>query len=462
MSWNASAREFVLMGIVCISFLEGCGSGSGSDNLQHLTATVSPSNVEVQVGGAEQFTASVLPNGANQAVTWNVYGPGCSGASCGSVDATGKYTAPATLPKPDTLMVTATSVADPNDAATATVTIITGPGAFTPVGNMTVARAGHSATLLPDGRVLIAGGVSIASALSQPLASAELYDPSTHSFVPTGSMMVPRSSPGAVLLANGKVLIVGGSQNLSAEIYDPSTGAFTSAGNMVSGRLYLPTSLQDGRVLVEGVNAEIYDPATGIFSLTGAYADANPLWGTSTLLQDGRVLLTGCVPSCSGGATELFDPRTSTFSLAGPLTSWDDVNTATLLTNGQVLFVGNEENDDSPADAEVYDPAAGAFTSIGKTIAPHEYAAAVRRADGTVLITGGELVGAGVSPGSDLYLPATHTFASAGYMTMGRELHTATLLNDGTVLITGGYSSYPAATASAEIYNPSCLGCWDY
>jgi hypothetical protein len=357
-------------------------------------------------------------------------------------------------------MVTATLAANSTKSAAATVTIFTGPGAFSSIGNMTVARADHSATLLPDGRVLIAGGVSSASdlGLQQPLASAELYDPSTHSFTPTGSMMVPRNSPGAVLLANGKVLIVGGSQDLSAEIYDPSTGAFTSAGNMVSGGTpqnaldsRLPTLLRDGRVLVEGMNAEIYDPATGIFSLTPVYADANPLWFTSTLLQDGRVLLTGCVPSCSGGATELFDPRTNTFSVAGPLTQWDDASSATLLTNGRVLFVGSD--DGSTVDTEVYDPAAGTFMSIGGATSLHAFAAAVRLSDGTVLITGGQLPGGNGTPDSDLYL-STGTFTAAGSMTTGRHDHTVTLLQDGTVLITGGFTNWPTATASAEIYNP--------
>ena len=335
---------------------------------------------------------------------------------------------------------------------------------FVAVGNMNIARAEHVAILLPNGKVLIAGGVSIAYPVQQPLASAELFDPSTHSFTLTGSMTVPRNSPGAVLLANGKVLVVGGTEDLSAEIYDPSTGAFTSAGNMVSAGtgssesaldLRRPTLLQDGRVLIQGVNAEIYDPATGEFSLTSAYADADPLWLTNTLLQDGRVLLTGlagCTNLCASGAAELYDPRTGTFSSAGSMAAGGGVDTATLLTNGKVLIVGSD--DAVPADVQLYDPIKGTFASAGSTIGDHEYSAAVRLSDGTVLIAGGQLDGGSGSAEADLYDPSTGMAAVAGNMTAGRHSHTATLLPDGTVLIAGGHTTWPDSTNTAEIYKP--------
>jgi hypothetical protein len=294
---------------------------------------------------------------------------------------------------------------------------------FTPTGSMTTVRTNHTATLLSNGKVLMAGGAGVRE--DQPLASAELYDPSTGMFTPTGNMTTAQTAGDALTLQ--------------------------------------ATLLQDGRVFVAGdTNAEIYDPASGTFAPTGAYVDATPVgWTTVTLLGDGRILLTGCAVQgalyCSVGATELYDPKSGTFSTTGPMPgyTWEDVNAATLLTDGRVLFVGNEENDGSSADAEVYDPTAGTFTSIGNTVEPHEFAAAVRLADGTVLITGGQLLGGSGNAGSDLYLPASSTFAYAGSMTTGRHSHTATLLPDGTVLIVGGYSGWPTPTASAEIYKPS-------
>jgi Galactose oxidase, central domain len=329
---------------------------------------------------------------------------------------------------------------------------------FTAVGNMTTARANHIAVLLPNGKVLIAGG-EINGFPTQALTSAELYDPSTRTFTPTGNMNAPRDRPAAVLLPNGKVLVAGGAQDLSAEIYDPSAGTFTATGRMISGGVnasnFVPlTVLQNGKVLAASVNAQIYDPTTGTFSLTVAYPDPNPLWLTMNLLLDGRVLLTGCAAACTVSATELYDPGTTTFNTTGSKKGWDNVNTGTLLMNGKVLSVGSDELD-LPALAELYDPGAGTFTSIGNTTATHEFAAAVRLPDGRVLIAGGQLAGGSGSAGTDLYDPTTGMFTSVGNMTAGRHEHTATLLPDGTVLIAGGHSSWPASTSSAEIYKPA-------
>jgi hypothetical protein len=284
-------------------------------------------------------------------------------------------------------------------------------------------------------------------------------------------MIAPRGQHSATLLSDGKVLIAGGrsgingSQDIgSAELYDPATGAFTSTGSMISLRgFHWATSLADGRVLMEGCAipcnsaiAELYDPATGRFADAGTPGAGG---SAATLLADGKILITGgCPADFRGTKAQVFDPGAGVFSFTGMMTSGcADLNTATLLTDGRVLFVGNAENDGSPADTDLYDPVAGRFTSIGHTIGSHEFSAATMIPDGTVLITGGQLPGGNGDPGAELYMSSSGTFALTGKMSTQRHYHTGTLLPDGSVLIAGGYSAWPGATASAEIYRPGEL-----
>ena len=170
--------------------------------------------------------------------------------------------------------------------------------------------------MLKNGEVLIVGGET----WGQAPASAELYDPTTGAFRLTGSTTVARQYNSATLLPSGKVLIAGGMEvdmsmsYASAEIYDPATGKFTRTGSMTEGRqMQAATALADGRVLITGgghdTSAEIYDPSSGTFATTGSLVE-DLEGGSATLLQDGRVLVAGGF-SGDGGATadaELFTP----------------------------------------------------------------------------------------------------------------------------------------------------------
>lgn len=346
------------------------------------------------------------------------------------------------------------------------------PGTFSPTGDMTTARTAHTATLLQNGRVLIAGGLPGGYG-NNPLASAEVYDPATGLFTPTGAMTTARTQHTATLLADGKVLITGGrgpivqglgaEELASAELYDPLTGAFTPTGAMNALRgLHAATLLPDGRVLMIGCAipcnsaiAEIYDPAAGNFLDAGPPGAGG---GTATLLTDGRVLITGgCPADFRGTKAQLYDPASGTFRSTGPLpTGCSNINMATLLLTGQVLIEGSDEYPD-PATAALFDPPSGTFAVIGFAIRPREFSAAVLVPDGTVLITGGQLPGGNGDPSAEVYSPASGTFALTGSMSTARHANTATLLPDGTILVAGGYSVWPAATASAEIYRPAHL-----
>jgi len=313
------------------------------------------------------------------------------------------------------------------------------------------ARIDHTATLLPNGKVLVAGGRSINNA---PLASAELYDPVAGIVFSTVSMTVGRVGHTATLLQGGKVLIAGGAAiGAGGELYDPATGAFSSTMGYMSGRRanHTATVLPSGKVLIAGGSysgqrlstAELYDPATDNFSPTGNMTAARERH-TAILLRNGKVLVAG---GYGAGFAELYDPATGTFGPMGGGTSNSFSDTATPLQDGRVLFTGGTV-------AELYDPDRNAFSATAGRMTARVGHTAILLQDGRVLIAGG-LSGTTTLTTAELYDPALDTFSrTTGSMSLARKYHTATLLRNGKVLIAGGVSDTAYLTI-AEVYDPT-------
>ncbi len=337
------------------------------------------------------------------------------------------------------------------------------PG-VTPVGGMAAARAAHTATRLPSGGVLVAGGFD---ADGRSEASAEVFDPATSSFTETAPMSVGRQSHTATLLDGGRVLIAGGYEPggerlASAEIYDPSTGRFEATGSMSGPRAdHTATLLSDGRVLIAGgtgpgysflSSAEVYDPVSGSFAPTGSLSVPRES-ATATLLRDGRVLVAGGDAGRHEdiriyATAELYDPGSGSFAPTGDMTIERHKHDAVRLRDGRVLIVGgSDERDDLGLydSAELYDPATRTFTAAGSLNEPRYKfrGTTVLLADGRVLVCCG-------AAGAETFDPAAGSFTLVpGSVGTGPLFAAAARVAPEALLVTGGYSSSGPATANA-------------
>jgi hypothetical protein len=310
-------------------------------------------------------------------------------------------------------------------------------------------RASFAAVRLRDGRVLIAGGMIANQNFTN---AAELYDPARGTFEPTGSMSEGRVGLTGTLLPDGRVLVAGGwtGRGLTAttEIYDPSTGKFSPAAPMHRPRGgHFATMLRDGTVLFTGgeeepapTPAEIYDPRRGTFSEIAPMREARGAY-TATLLDDGRVLIAGGLKDrLSLRTTELFNPATRRFAAGPEMLAARSKHGATLLADGSVLITGGGGDytwRDRLNTAERYDPRANRFVAAG-TMNEKRF----KLRDATVRLPNGDVLIAGGSDHVELYDAAHDRFRTVEpRMENARNLASAVLLNDGSVLIAGGYAS---------------------
>ena len=354
---------------------------------------------------------------------------------------------------------------------------------FRPTGAMNVGRFLFPLALLADGTVLASGGEIDAS--SDPTASAEVYNPTGGSWTATtGSMSTPRYFQSATTLpTSGNVLVAGGvisaagAVTQSADLYDPSTGTFSPTGNMKEARVTQTATLlsstgtpRDGDVLIVGGSgdntAELYNPTNGTFAFTTGNAITPREDATATLLNNGMVLIAGGVSFSTNEPTtsaELYNPATDTFTATGNLQNARFLHTATLLENGEVLLTGGatnpaDENTGYLASAELYDPASGTFSLTGNmTLARFLHGAALLT-NGNVLVGGG-LVPSGaantITTAAELYDVSTGVFAPTTLMSAFHiSNNPAIALNNGKVLWTGGFTGGTTETFS-ELYDPN-------
>ncbi|MDP9404093.1 MAG: IPT/TIG domain-containing protein [Actinomycetota bacterium] len=409
-----------------------------------------------------------------------------------------------------------TSRADPspaNDRASATLAVNRGTGRWDAVAPFLFeSRTRHTATLLPTGKVLVAGGLALDD---QVRDSADLFDPATGTWSPTAPMDAARADHSATLLRNGKVLVAGGAVGpdgdgplTSAELYDPATGTWAPVAvpmNVARAR-HTATALDDGRVLVVGgfVNpfeagcplevplaAEVFDPVAGTWSPTGPRRFAT-VEHTADQLPSGEVLVVGgnrgsvyqfpsqCPDDPVGqlGQTELFDPVGGAWRPAAAPEVQRGGHSATALADDRVLVAGGTpcgSGDCIVAAVEAYDPAGGAWSAAPSMGTARAFASAVPMPGGEVLVAGGltpsdvELergisLDVPVTASAEVYDPEQNQWTSGGAMAVPRQRATATVLplgptslcgeRCGRVLVAGGEDNAPEALRSAEVYTP--------
>ena len=363
-------------------------------------------------------------------------------------------------------------------------------GSWRPTGSLNVPRLQATATLLDAGKVLVAGGRNFA--FSQSLKSAELYNPVTEAFTPTGSMTDGRWSHTATKLANGKVLVAGGYTDpttganaqpvlTSAELYDPATGTWTPTGSMTTRRaLHAAQLLPNDKVLVAGgrtcngppplacnstfttPTAEIYDPATGAWTPAAGLNSARTTT-SAVLLGNGKVLVPAGFPG--GQATaDVYDRAANTWTPTGFLNAPRARQGAMLLPDGSALVAAGSTGV-AVISTETYNPATNAWTLAGNVAQNRFNYFFTELPNGKVLIAGGA-GGATASTTAEVFDPATRTWSSAGTIptahgsssSNGNSTRAVVLAgtpaqcgqNCGTVLLVGDN-----AAGAAALYTPA-------
>jgi hypothetical protein len=351
---------------------------------------------------------------------------------------------------------------------TATTWASTRPHRWTARASMSAPRAFHTATLLRNGRVLVAGGVTVVSTTEFiAVDSAELYTPWTNTWTTVPPMTMARANHTATLLLSGKVLVAGGGTS-SAEVYTPWTNTWASVAPMHYPRSQATaTRLLNGKVLVVGDRLggpggdtpEIYTPWTNTWALASALPGGQGRCGghTADLLGTGRVLVTGGCATFGGTTDQSFEYAPMSNAWLTPATgSIRQSHTSTKLLDGSVLVAGGFSltGEDAFTEAEIYDPSTATWTAVSSMGISRSGHVAAMLLDGRVLVAGGLNNAETAGMSAELYDPVSDTWTTVDPMGSLRVAGaSATRLMSGRVLVVGGLSGIFGPTlSSAEVF----------
>jgi hypothetical protein len=313
---------------------------------------------------------------------------------------------------------------------------------FSPTGSLPDNHWQGTAIRLGDGRVLVVGGIP--GAISDgPTDTAVIWDPATEDWTPTGSMASGRTGAAWTVLGDGRVLVMGGQ---AGRLRDSGDGSEAQMWDSAAGRM-----------------AELWDPSTGIFRPAGQTGRTYEYFPSATLLPDRRVLLFGYAEEEDGMSAEIWDPTTEIWSTAQPTAgSW---SAAAPLGDGRVLVVGTDAGlTTAGRAAAIWDPLSGDLEPTGSLVEGRNGPSATLLSDGRVLVAGGawpmvhvsgdEYRDGPVTSTAEIWDPRTGTFSFTGNLQDPRTAHSALLLPDGDVFIIGGYDQVSDPVLSAEVFHP--------
>ncbi len=433
-------------------------ASAASNSATPLTTPDAPTNVNATAGNG-RITVSFTPPLANGGNSITGYTATCGAASNSA--AASPIVVTAFNGVSATCNVIAANV-NGNSAASAPSNSVVASPTWRAAGTLSGPRSAHVAVLLNDGSVLAIGGTN-----NGTLDTVDRYNPATNNWSAMAAMPVGRYFHTATVLNDGRVFVAGGISPANAVLnttvlYDPVTNVWTAGPNLLQGRYgHLDARLPSGKVLIAAGNAypELYDPATNSMSATGN----TPLavtggFGSLTVLANGQALIVGGVSGATAfSATALYNPATNTWSASGNLNVGRYSHQVARLADGNVMVVGGHTVGNSSLNgtlsAEIYNVSSGTWQTVAAMPAPlRNDSRMVSLPSGELLQVGGSDVNTSTPYNSTLtYNTATNNWTDGSILIGARTGLSATSIGNGKVLISGGRGAGGQAILTAEI-----------